>query len=141
MEEVLADSLKQPRFFSTLLGVFSALALVLAAIGVYGLLHYTISRRTREIGIRIALGGRPLDVFRLVMAHGMAPVAAGALLGVAGAVAAGRVLKSLLFGVAAADPWSLGGALGLLVGAALLACALPARRAARIDPAVALRTE
>jgi len=141
MEEVLADSLKQPRFFSTLLGVFSALALVLAAIGVYGLLHYTISRRTREIGIRIALGGRPLDVFRLVMARGMAPVAAGALLGVAGAVAAGRVLKSLLFGVAAADPWSLGGALGLLVGAALLACALPARRAARIDPAVALRTE
>ncbi|HET7452451.1 MAG TPA: ADOP family duplicated permease, partial [Thermoanaerobaculia bacterium] len=141
MDEVLADSLKRPRFFSTLLGLFSALALVLAAIGVYGLLHYTISRRTREIGIRIALGGRPLDVFRLVMARGMAPVAAGALFGVAGAVAAGRVLKSLLFGVAAADPWSLGGALGLLAGAALLACALPARRAARIDPAVALRAE
>jgi putative ABC transport system permease protein len=141
MEEVLADSLKQPRFFSTLLGVFSALALLLAAIGVYGLIHFTTARRTREIGIRIALGGRPRDVFALVMGRGMAPVAAGALFGIAGGVTVGRLLRSLLYGVAVADPWSLAGAVVLLAAAALLACAIPARRAARLSPASALRTE
>jgi len=141
MEEVLADSLKQPRFLSTLLGVFSALALVLAAVGVYGLIHYTTSRRTREIGIRLALGGRPLDVFRHVMARGMVPVAVGALFGIAAAAAASRLLASLLYGVRAADARSFAGALAVLAVTALAACAIPALRAARVDPSSALRTE
>lgn len=141
MDQVVADSLRRPRFFSTLLGLFSALALLLAVIGVYGLLQYTTARRTREIGIRVALGGRPLDVFRLVMARGMAPVAAGVLFGTAGAAAARTLLKSLLYGVRPADPWSLASALGFLVAAALAACAVPALRASRVDPASALRVE
>jgi putative ABC transport system permease protein len=141
MTDVFADSLKKPRFFSTLLGVFSTLALVLAAVGVYGVVSYATARQTREIGIRIALGGRPVDVFARVMRQGLAPVAAGAVLGLAGALAAGRLMQSLLFGVPRTDWASLAGAVALLGAAAILACALPARRASRVNPTVALRSE
>jgi putative ABC transport system permease protein len=141
MTDVFADSLKKPRFFSTLLSVFSSLALVLAAVGVYGVVSYATARQTREIGIRIALGGRPVDVFSRVMRQGLAPVAAGAILGLAGALGAGRLMRSLLFGLPQTDWASLGGAVALLGAAAILACAVPARRAARVNPTVALRTE
>jgi len=141
MQSVVADALRTPRFFSTLLAAFSALALLLAVIGVYGVVQYSTARRTREIGIRVALGGRPADVFRLVLAKGMGPVAAGAAVGIAGSLGAGRIMKSLLFGVSETDPLSIGMALVLLTSAAVLACLLPALRASRIDPAVALRTE
>ena len=141
MTDVFADSLKKPRFFSTLLGVFSCLALVLAAVGVYGVVSYATARQTREIGIRMALGARPVDVFSRVMRQGLSPVAAGAILGLAGALGVGRLMRSLLFGTPQADWASLAGAVALLGAAAILACAVPARRASRVNPTVALRSE
>ena len=141
MQAVVADALRTPRFFSTLLATFSALAFLLAVIGVYGVVQYSTARRTREIGIRVALGGRPADVFRLVLTNGMGPVAVGAAAGIAGSLGVGRIMKSLLFGVSQIDPLSIAMALVLLTSAAILACSVPALRAARVDPALALRTE
>ena len=141
MDRVVADSLKRPRFFSTLLGLFAGLALLLAAIGVYGVVNSSTVRRTREVGIRIALGARPADIVRNVVSRGMLPVAAGAATGLAGSFVAGRLLKSLLFGRTPVDAVALLGAVFLLVTTALIACAIPARRAAKIDPLRALRAE
>ena len=141
MNSVLADSLKRPRFFSTLLGLFATLALLLAAVGVYGTVNSATVRRTREVGIRMALGARPADIVRAVVAAGMVPVAFGAAAGFAGALATGRLVRSLLFATAPMDPLALVGALALLGAAALLACGIPARRASRLDALAALRNE
>jgi putative ABC transport system permease protein len=141
MEQLLTKSIAQPRFSTLLLGVFALLALTLTAIGVYGVVSYTIAQRTREIGIRMALGAQVRDVLRLVIGQGLKMVLIGIAIGLAGAGALSHVMKSLLFGVSATDPAIFGIIAVLLTGVALLACYLPARRAAKIDPMEALRYE
>jgi len=141
MEEVLADVVAQPRFYTALSGLFGVTALLLAALGIYGVLSYVVAQRTSEIGIRLALGARRRDVLGLILGQGMRLVLTGAVIGVAGSAALARLLRSLLFGVSAADPLTFAGAALLLILVALLACYLPARRATRVDPLVALRHE
>jgi putative ABC transport system permease protein len=141
MEDLVDDALAGTRFAMQLLSGFALVALALAALGTYGVVAFLVGRRTREIGLRMALGARAASVVRLVVRQGMAPVAAGALLGVAGAFALGRALSALLYGVSAHDATAPSVAAALLCAAGLFACALPARRAARVDPAIALREE
>jgi len=141
LEQRLAASLAQDRFRAGLLAAFSALAVVLAAVGLFAVLSYTTARRVREIGIRMALGARGVDVRRAVIADGLWPVAGGIALGVVGAMLLFRLVDSLLFEVATTDPGTLAVTIALMLAVAALACALPARRAARIDPAAALRGE
>jgi ABC-type antimicrobial peptide transport system permease subunit len=121
--------------------LLAAAALLLAAVGLYGVLAYEVWRRRAELGIRMALGARPVDALRLVLADGLRLTAAGAALGLLGAVLGGRLLRGLLFGVTAVDPVTFTGVLLILTTAALVACGLPAVRAARADPARALRAE
>lgn len=141
LEDMLSDSLAARRFNLLLLGSFSTLALVLAWLGIYSVMAYAVTQRNREIGIRLALGARALDVMKLVVGQGMALGLIGAGLGLAGAFALTRLMKTLLFGVNPADPWTFVVTPVLLLFVALLACYLPARRAARIDPLLALRCE
>ena len=141
MDQILADRLAQPRFAALVLLLFSGLALTLAAVGIYGVISYAVGRRTREIGIRMALGARATGILSLVLGQGMRLVGAGVVLGLAGAVVGGRYIESLLFGVRPLDPLVLGGVTAFLVVVGLLACWLPARRASRIDPVKALRYE
>ncbi|HUG53982.1 MAG TPA: FtsX-like permease family protein, partial [Vicinamibacteria bacterium] len=129
------------RFAMRLLAGFALVALLMAMLGIYGVVAFVVGRRTREVGIRMALGARAADVLSLVLRQGMAPVLAGLGVGLAVALAAGRLGSGLLYGVPPHDPVTLAAALLLLAAAALLACALPARRAARIDPAHALRED
>jgi putative ABC transport system permease protein len=125
----------------SLLGGFSALALTLAMMGVYGVVSYMVAQRTSEIGIRIALGAQRRDVLRLILAQGLKPVAIGSITGLIASLALSRALSSLLYGVTATDPATIAIVVLLLSGAALLACYLPARRAMKVDPLAALRTE
>jgi predicted permease len=141
MDDVVSGALSRPRFNLLLLSSFALVALALAAIGIYGVLAYLVTQRTREIGIRVALGARPGDVLAMLVREGMAPVAAGASAGAAASLLAARAIRSLLFGVTPLDPISLAGAPLLLAAVALLACYLPARRALDVDPIVALRDE
>jgi putative ABC transport system permease protein len=141
MDQLISRSLSPDRFSMLLLGVLAAMALVLATVGIYGIMAYTVSQRTHEIGIRMALGARPRDVLRLVVGQGMRLTAIGVVLGLAAAFALTRVMASLLFGVSATDPATFGGIAFLLTGVAFLACYLPARGASREDPMIALRHE
>ena len=141
MPERIDESADRPRFRTLLLGSFAAVAMLLAAIGIYGVLAYSVSQRTREIGIRMALGANPARVVTLVVARGMALVGVGIVLGVAGALALTRLMSSLLYAVSARDPQSFVAVSLLLAAVALLACYLPARVAARVDPMIALRSE
>ena len=122
-------------------GIFGGIALLLAVVGVYGVKAYVVERRTREIGIRLALGANPRDVFALIAMQGVLQTAVSVALGLALSLGAGRVLSTMLFSVSPADPVSLVVAAVLLSAAALLACYLPARRATRVSPLTALRTE
>jgi putative ABC transport system permease protein len=141
LEQVVSNAMGDHRFRTMLLSAFAATALFLAALGIYGVLAYTVSQRSRELGIRLALGARPRELFTMVVGDGMRPVVAGGILGVAGAIASSVAIKSLLFGVAAIDPATYAVALAALAAVALAACAMPARRATRVDPLVALREE
>jgi len=141
MEQIVARSVAQERFNLLLLGVFAVLGLSLAAIGVYGVMSYAVAERTPEIGLRMALGAGRRDVLWLALKHGMALTLAGMGLGLAGALALTRLMKSYLFGVSATDPASFGAVALLLAVIALLACYLPARRATKVDPMIALRHE
>jgi putative ABC transport system permease protein len=141
LDGVLATSLAPQRFSVTLLTLFATLALSLASIGVYGVTAYTVAQRTREIGIRIALGAQARDVLRLILGQGAGLALAGIALGLAGAMALTRMMTTLLFGVNARDPLTLVVVSGVLAAVALLACYIPARAAMRVDPMVSLRSE
>ena len=141
MDQVFAAAISQERFQALLLGLFAALAMVLACVGLYGVISYSVAQRTHEIGVRMALGARPLDVLRLVLRQGMTLTIAGLVVGVAVGLAATRVLSDMLFGVTPRDPVTFIGVPVLLLLVAFLACYIPARRATRIDPLVALRYE
>jgi putative ABC transport system permease protein len=141
LETMIDRSLGQPRFYVTLLTVFATLAVVLAVVGIYGIIAYTVQQRTREIGIRMALGASAERVVAMVVRHGLVLAAAGLLLGSVGAYAVSRVLRSLLFGVSVRDPFTFIGVAALLGVVALLASWIPARRAARVDPLSAMRAD
>ena len=139
LETLLSARAAQPRFYAACAGVFGMAALALAAFGLYAVLGYAVSRRRREIGIRVALGAERRDVLLLVLRQGGAIVAAGVLMGLLAAAAGVRIIESTLFGVTPADPLTFAAVTAVLAAAALLACWLPARRAARIDPLEVLR--
>lgn len=139
LETSLSSRAAQPRFYALCASIFGAVALLLAAFGLYGVLSYTVSQRRREIGVRLALGAGRSQVVRLVVRQAGALVAAGIVLGLAAAVAAGRIVESVLFGVTPADPLTIAAVTAVLIAVALLACWLPARRAARINPLDVLR--
>jgi predicted permease len=141
MDEILDEEVASRRLGALLVGIFAALAFVLAGIGIYGLLSFYVAERTAEIGVRLALGATRRDVFAFVVRRGMGPALLGIVLGAAGAFAAGRVLAKLLYGVGGADARTFAAAAALLALLALLACWLPARRAMSVDPLVALRAE
>jgi ABC-type antimicrobial peptide transport system permease subunit len=141
MDEILADETQQRRLGTTLLGGFAALALLLASVGIYGVLSYSVAQRKQEIGVRMALGARERDVLALVVGQGMKLTLAGVAIGAGAAFALTRLMEGLLFGVSAADPLIFTGIAALLTLAAFIACFLPARRASRIDPMLALRQD
>jgi putative ABC transport system permease protein len=141
MDEWLSNSAAQPRLNTVLLSVFAFVALLIASIGIYGVLAYSVSQRTAELGLRMALGATPQGVLRLIVVEGMKVALVGIAVGVLGGVAVGRAVSSLVFGVAVRDPATFTGVALMLATVALAACAIPARRAAKVDPMVALRYE
>jgi putative ABC transport system permease protein len=141
MNQVIEQSLGQRRLTMTLLGAFAAIALVLAMVGIYGAVAYTVEQRTGEIGVRMALGAQTADVLRLVVRQGMSPVIIGLILGVMAALALGRLITAQLYQVSAHNPVLLGATSATLAVVALLACLIPARRASLVNPIEALRTE
>jgi len=141
MDEIVESSVSQPRFSSLLVGVFAVLALLLAAIGLYGVMAYSVSQRTNEIGVRMALGAKRNDVLKMIVSQGMKLAFAGIAAGLAGSLVFGRLLESVLYQVKPTDPFTIVGVSLVLSGVALLANYIPARRAAKVDPIVALRYE
>ncbi len=141
MEQVMADTVGRARFNTLLFTLFAALALILAAVGIFGVMNYSVTLRTREIGLRMALGAQPARVLMLVLRQGLLLTLVGIGLGLAGALALTRVMSSLLFGVEATDPLTFAAIVVLLAVVSLVACYIPARRATRIDPLIALRYE
>jgi putative ABC transport system permease protein len=141
MDFIVSAFLAERRFALELLGIFAGVALLLASIGIYGVMTYTFSRRTNEIGIRIAMGAQRSDILRLAVGEGTVTVALGVVAGLAGAAVMTRFLQSMLFDVKATDPFTFAAIAGLLTVVTLLACLVPAHRATRVDPLIALRHE
>ena len=141
LDQVRSHSIAQPRIAALLLGLFAGAALLLAAVGLYGVVSYWVAERTHEIGVRLALGAGSFDVFVQVVGRGLLLALAGTALGVTGSLAASRVLASFLFSVSSTDPLTFAAVAFLLIGVALVASYFPARRAAKVDPMVALRYE
>jgi putative ABC transport system permease protein len=141
MDEMVSRSVAQPRFVLLLLGIFATLALVLASVGIYGVMSYSVTQRTHEIGIRVALGASSRDVVSLVVRQGLVLAVAGVGIGIGAAVGLTRVMEGLLFGVSATDPMTyivISAVLGMV---AVMASLIPARRASKVDPMIALRYE
>jgi predicted permease len=141
MDEIISDSISDRKFSMVLLGTFAALALLLSSIGIYGVISYLIGKRTHEIGIRMALGAQRKDVLTLVLGEGMKLVLVGAAIGIAAALGLSRLMAGMLYGVSATDPLTFAAVPIVLLGVAMLACYIPARRAMRVDPMTALRYE
>jgi putative ABC transport system permease protein len=141
MTNVAAESVAARSFNMVLVGLFAVLALVLAAVGIYGVMSYAVTQRTQEIGIRMALGASATDVLKLIIKNGLTLTLIGVLIGVAGAIALTRLLATMLFGVTPTDSLTFVAVSLVLIVVALLACYLPARRATKVDPLVALRYE
>jgi putative ABC transport system permease protein len=141
MEERVHESLASDRFMAVLFGSFAAIALVLAALGIYGVMSFAVAQRTHEIGLRMALGAGRDQVVRQILRDGMKTSSIGVLLGSVGAYLAGRAMRGMLFGVGAIDPMVFTIVTGLLLGSAILACLIPAMRAASVDPMTALRQD
>jgi len=141
MEEVIASSFAGRRFNMLLLAAFAGMALILTAAGLYGVLSYSVRRRTREIGIRMALGAQIVDVLRAVLLEGMRPTLIGVVLGIAGSLLLGRILNTMIYGVKPTDLSTFATVVALLAAVSLLACILPAYRATQIEPLKVLRDE
>ena len=141
MDEIRSDSVQNERLNLTLLSLFAGIALVLAIVGIYGVMSYSVTQRTHEIGIRMAIGARPRDVFTMILGHGMKLALIGVGVGLIGAYALTRLMASMLFGVEPTDAMTYGGIAALLIGVSLVACYLPGRRATKVEPTVSLRYE
>jgi putative ABC transport system permease protein len=141
IEEYLDGTLSVPRFNTVLLALFAGLAMVLTAVGLYGVISYTVAQRTHEIGIRMALGAKPKDMLRLIIGQGMKLGVIGVAIGFAIAMGLTHFLSSMLFGITATDPVSFGAVILMLLVVVVMACYVPARRAMRVDPMIALRHE
>jgi ABC-type antimicrobial peptide transport system permease subunit len=141
MQDIVAGSVATQRLAMILLSVFSALALALSSIGIYGVISYLTGQRTQEIGVRIALGASGKDVLRMILGEGMRITLVGVVVGIAAALGLTRLITKMIYGVGAMNPIIFGGVAILLTGVALLACYIPARRAMRVDPIAALRYE
>ncbi len=138
-DDLMAEALATPRYLTVLIGLFAGSALVLSLVGIYGVMAHFVQQHTREIGIRLAIGGEPAQVRRLVVVNGLRLVIAGVVVGIGTALLASRLMTSILFGVSATDPRVLIGVPAALLAAAFAACLIPARRAAALDPADVLR--
>jgi len=141
MENIVKDSVAQPRMITRFVSLFAAFAMLLATIGIYGVMAYSVAMRTREMGIRMSLGASKRDILKLVIGQGMQLAGIGLVIGVLLSLVAGRLVSSLLFGIHATDPTAFGTAAGVLMLTSLCACYAPARRAIRVNPIVALREE
>jgi putative ABC transport system permease protein len=141
MDQIRSESVAPERLNLMLLSIFAGIALVLAMVGIYGVMSYSVTQRTHEIGIRMAIGAQPRDVFRMVLRQGMLLAIIGVGCGLIGAYGLTRLMTSMLFGVAPTDPVTFAGIATLLIGVALLACYLPGRRATKVDPVISLRYE